>query len=245
MKTPLLQRLDASPFAKLGLAIIVFCLILGGWQAVGRYRAAHVTLPGGESRTGACSLWFIGSSSMHRWTSLDRDMAPWHAHNRGIDDATFADILPRFANAARDSKPAAIILYAGENDIASGVEVRAVIRDLARFLDLRNRMMGDVPVLILSMKPSPTRRSIFQSQILFNRAVQKLIEPLPLTHYADITTPLLKDGKLGDNYQADGVHMNPAGYRIWANVVRQRLSEVLPPATIDRCVRQGGAVPPP
>ncbi|WP_363737919.1 hypothetical protein [Sphingobium sp. LMA1-1-1.1] len=55
---------------------------------------------------------------------------------------------------------------------------------------------------------------------------------------------LLKDGKLGDNYQADGVHMNPAGYRIWANVVRQRLNDVLPPATIDRCVRQGGAVPP-
>ena len=54
----------------------------------------------------------------------------------------------------------------------------------------------------------------------------------------------LKDGKLCDNYQADGVHMNPAGYRIWANVVRQRLNDVLPPVTIGRCVRQGGAVPP-
>jgi len=32
--------------------------------------------------------------------------------------------------------------------------------------------------------------------------------------------------------------MNPAGYRIWANVVRQRLNDVMPPATIDRCVRQ-------
>ena len=235
MKTPLLQRLDASPFAKWGLAILVFCAIFGGWEAVGRYRAAHVTLPDDGPRQGACSLWFIGSSSMHRWTSLDRDMAPWDTHNRGIDDATFAEILPRFANAAKDHKPVAIILYAGENDIASGVGVRAVISDLGRFLDLRNRMMGDVPVLILSMKPSPTRRSIFKSQMLFNRATQQLVERVPLTHYADITTPLLKDGRMGDNYRADGVHMNPAGYRIWADVVRQRLNEVLPPGTVRRC----------
>ncbi|EPR18930.1 lysophospholipase [Sphingobium indicum IP26] len=237
MKTPLLQRLDASPLAKCGLAILIFCLIVGGWLAVGRYQAAHVTLPDEGARQGACSLWFVGSSSMHRWTSLSRDMAPWDARNRGMDDATFAEILPRFANAAKDNKPAAIILYAGENDIASGVEVRAVVHDLGRFLDLRNRMMGDVPVLILSMKPSPTRRSILGSQMLFNAAARRLIERVPLTYYGDITTPLLEGGKLGDNYRADGVHMNPAGYRIWAKVVRQRLDDILPPETVRRCAR--------
>ncbi|WP_257555162.1 GDSL-type esterase/lipase family protein [Sphingobium sp. CFD-2] len=236
MKTPLLQRLDASPFAKWGLAALIFCLIVGSWLAVGRYRAAHVTLPDDGPGPSACSLWFVGSSSMRRWTSLNRDMAPWKTHNRGIDDATFAEILPRFANAAQDSKPVAIILYAGENDIANGIEVRTVLRNLGRFLDLRNRMMGDVPVVILSMKPSPARRSIFKSQMLFNAAAQGLIERMPLTYYADITTPLLKDGKLGDNYRADGVHMNPAGYGIWAGVVRQRLNDVLPAETVRRCV---------
>lgn len=235
MKTPLLQRLDASPFAKFALAVLVFCVIVGGWLAVGRYRDARATLPNDDPRQSACSLWFVGSSSMHRWTSLSQDMRPWLAHNRGIDNATFAQILPRFANAGDDHKPVAIILYAGENDIANGIAVRTVIRDLAYFLDLRNRMMADVPVLVLSMKPSPTRRSIFQSQLLFNAAAERLIDRIPLTYYADITTPLLKDGKLGDNYRPDGVHMNPAGYRIWAEVVRQRLKQVLPPETVGRC----------
>jgi len=235
MKTPLLQRLDASPFAKIGLAILVFCLIFGGWLAAGHYRDARATLPNEDPRQSACSLWFVGSSSMHRWTSLSQDMTPWLAQNRGIDNATFADILPRFANTADEHKPVAIILYAGENDIANGIAVRAVVRELAHFLDLRNRMMNDVPVLVLSMKPSPTRRSSFPNQLLFNAAAQGLIDRIPLTYYADITTPLLQDGKLGDNYGPDGVHMNPAGYRIWAGVVRQRLDEILPPETVRRC----------
>ncbi|KKW93566.1 GDSL-type esterase/lipase family protein [Sphingobium chungbukense] len=236
MKTPLLQRLDASPVAKMGMAILIFCLIVGGWLALQHHREATATLPDDEQRQGDCSLWFVGSSSMHRWTSLNRDMAPWIAHNRGINDATYASILPRFANSAEDGQPVAIILYAGENDIANGVAVRTVVRDLARFLELRDRTMRDVPVLILSMKPSPTRRANFQDQQLFNAAAQRLIPHARLAYYADITTPLLKDGRTGDNYQPDGVHMNPAGYRIWAKVVRQRLKETLPPETLRRCV---------
>ncbi|WP_313804122.1 GDSL-type esterase/lipase family protein [Sphingobium sp.] len=235
MKTPLLQRLDASPVAKMAVAALVFGLMIGGWMAVSHFRESRVTLPDDEGRHGACSLWFLGSSSMHRWTSLHRDMAPWITHNRGIDNAVFAHILPRFANAGNDPRPEAIILYAGENDIANGVPVRTVIHELAHFLAMRSRMMGDVPVLVLSMKPSPTRWSNFRDQQLFNAAAQRLIAHVRQAYYADITAPLLENGRLGDNYRADGVHMNPAGYRIWAGVVRQRLREILPPGTLRRC----------
>ncbi|WP_150290194.1 GDSL-type esterase/lipase family protein [Sphingobium estronivorans] len=235
MGIPLLQRLDASPVAKLATATLIFCLIVGGWLAVQQYRQTTATLPDDEQRQGDCSLWFVGSSSMHRWVSLHRDMAPWVAHNRGIDNATFADLLPRFANSGADGRPVAIILYAGENDIANGVPVRSVIRQLGHFLDVRNQAMGDVPVLILSMKPSPKRRSSFANQQLFNAAAQRFIPHARLAYYADITTPLLKGGRLGDNYRPDGVHMNPAGYRIWAGVVRRRLNEILPPETVHRC----------
>ncbi|HKY82671.1 MAG TPA: GDSL-type esterase/lipase family protein [Sphingobium sp.] len=230
-----LERLERSPVAKMVMAAVIFCLVVGGWMAWRHYREANATLPGEASRAGPCSLWFVGSSSIHRWSSLDRDMAPWMAVNRGIDDATFAQILPRFANAADGPGPTAIVLYAGENDIAHGASARTVVRDLARFLDLRSRTVGNVPVLILSMKPSPGRWPNRREQKLFNAAAERLLPQLPLAYFADITGPLLKDGKLGDNYRADGVHMNPAGYRIWAGVVRQRLGEILPAATRARC----------
>lgn len=235
MRMPSLQRLDASPVGKMLLAVTIFCLITGGWMGYRRYQESIATLPSVRQQHGACTLWFVGSSSMHRWTSLGRDMAPWATHNRGIDDATYAQILPRFANAGDEVPPTAIILYAGENDIANGAPVRSVVHDLAAFLVLRDQMMPDVPVLVLSMKPSPGRWLIFPNQQLFNGAAQRLLPRMRMAYYTDVTTPLLKDGKLGDNYRADGVHMNPAGYRIWADIVRQRLAQILPEAARRRC----------
>lgn len=235
MRTSLLHRLETSPVGKTVFAALVFCLVLGGWMSVRYYREATATLPDDQTQQSSCSLWFVGTSSMFRWASLHDDMAPWIAHNRGINDATYADILPRFANSGGEARPAAIILYAGENDIARGVPVRTVIHDLAKFLEIRSRFMGDVPVIILSMKPSPTRWPNFQEQQIFNAAAQRLLPHVRSAYYADITTPLLKGGMLGDNYRPDGVHMNAGGYQIWAKVIRQRLREALSRETLHRC----------
>lgn len=227
---------DSPPLVKLTVALAVFGLILGGWVLAKRYRDATVILPDDGDRQGDCALWFVGSSSIYRWTSLDRDMAPWIAHNRGINSATYADILPRFAHIdAADGRPRAIILYVGENDIATGVPVRTVIRQLAAFLDLRRQKFGDLPVLILSMKPSPGRAVNLPDQRLFNAAAALLIPHMPATYYADVTSPLLENGKFGDNYQPDGVHMNAQGYRIWAGIVRHRLTQILPADTLRTC----------
>ncbi|MDI1294825.1 MAG: GDSL-type esterase/lipase family protein [bacterium] len=231
-----MQSLESSPLAKILMAVLIFACIIGGWRLYTHHRETGATLPDDHAQQGNCVLWFVGSSSIHRWTSLDRDMAPWIAHNRGINGATFADILPRFANVEpTDARPRAIILYVGENDIATGVPVRTTIRQLGAFLDLRSRKLGDVPVLILSMKPSPGRRANFHDQQLFNGAALRLIPHARQAYYVDITTPLLKDGKLGDNYQPDGVHMNGQGYRIWAGIVRQRLADILPRPIVNAC----------
>lgn len=230
-----MQRLD-SPLGKRLLALSIFCVTIGGWFAFTHYRDASQTLPDGQGREGPCALWFVGSSSIKRWTSLEQDMAPWVAHNRGINSATFNEILPRFANIEPGTpKPAAIILYAGENDLAGGRQVRPIFHDMARFLEMRTQLLGDVPVIILSMKPSPGRWAIFPQQQIYNDATRRLIPHMQNVHYADITTPLLKDGKLGDNYQPDKVHMNAAGYRIWADVVRARLKDILPEKTVKAC----------
>lgn len=230
-----LERLEKSRPAKAAMAIAIFCLIVGGWMGLQHHRETGARLPNAPQTAERCALWFVGSSSIHRWTSMKQDMAPWVAYERGIDDTGYAEILPRFANAGDDTKPAAIILYAGENDIAREVPVRTVVRNLAAFLETRDRIMPDVPVLVLSMKPSPGRWAHFPSQQLFNAAAQRLLPHMRDAHYVDITTPLLTDGRTGDNYRADGVHMNPAGYRIWARVVRQRLHEVLPDDVLRRC----------
>ncbi|WP_256869452.1 GDSL-type esterase/lipase family protein [Sphingobium lactosutens] len=231
-----MSKLD-TPLAKIAVPLLVFGAIFGGWKASQYYRQATATLPDAQPSDGDCMLWFVGSSSIHRWTSLDRDMTPWKVRNRGINSATLSDIIPRFANIrpAREGRPQAIILYVGENDIAESVPVRTVVRQLATLLDLRTHLLGDVPVLLLSAKPSPGRAKFLPDQRLFNLAAQRLIPHAQRVYYGDITTPLLVNGRMGDNYQPDGVHMNPRGYRIWVKVVRARLKDMLPSETINRC----------
>ncbi|MBZ9646490.1 GDSL-type esterase/lipase family protein [Sphingobium sp. 3R8] len=231
-----MRSIDSSPLAKLLTALLVFAVILVGWRLYGRYRESTATLPDNMAAAGNCTLWFVGSSSIHRWTSLDRDMAPWATENRGINSATLADILPRFANIKpREGRPRALIFYVGENDIAKGVPVRTVMRQLASLFDLRDRLLPDVPVLLLSAKPSPGRAAFLREQRLFNAAAQQFLPHMRVAYYGDITTPLFAGGVMGDNYQRDGVHMNARGYRIWAEVVRQRLRDILPPQVTHNC----------
>ena len=182
-----------------------------------------VILPDDGGRQGACALWFIGSSSMHRWSGLRQDMSPWVAHNRGINGALYPEIIAGFRRAA-EAAPSALILYAGENDIAAGVPIPSVIEGLADFLDLRSKRMAHVPVFLLSMKPSPGRWQFYPQQQQFNRAAAKLIARYPDVTMVDTTTPMLVEGKPGGFYREDGVHMNPAGYDIWARTVKAALA---------------------
>ncbi len=226
------KRLSARG-ANIITSMLTFVMIFGGWLAFQAYRENQRPLPDNRTEQGICNLWFIGSSSIAHWSDLRRDMAPWNAHNRGIVDALYPEILKRFVH-TQDTPPVAIILYAGENDIVVGRPVQTIMRDLASFLTQSRDRFGDLPVLVLSMKPSPARWRHFPKQQQFNDAARTLLKSYPSAHYIDITTPLLKDGRTQDNYVADGIHMNAAGYGIWSGVIRPRLKQILPAET-QRC----------
>lgn len=230
---------------KILFGVAVFLAIIGGWIAFNAYSPRNVDLPDDQSRPANCMLWFIGSSSIHRWDSLSRDMAPWGAHNRGIEGATFDDIIPGFETIQpSEGRPTAIILYAGENDIARGIDVPTVVQQLKAFIAIRDRILKDVPIFILSAKPSPGRREYLAQQSRYNEEVKILAAKFPDIHYVDVTSPLLIDGKMGPNYQSDDIHMNDNGYHIWATVLRQRLDEVLPRSIVDNCGGRGKVIRP-
>lgn len=225
-----------SRWSKWLIAVITFAVVMIGAKYLGLLSSDMSRLPDDRPASGRCMLWFVGSSSIHRWSTLDTDMRPWAAHNRGIEGATLDEIVPLFAKvSSSEGRPVAIILYAGENDIAFGQDHRAVLRNLARFAVAKERLYRGVPLFVLSMKPSPGRVANFSEQQRYNAAARLLAPRLPDTIYVDITTPLLKDGMPRTHYQADGIHMTPTGYAIWAKVVRGALDRSLPPSVLRDC----------
>jgi hypothetical protein len=69
--------------SKLLIAVVAFATVLGGWIG-GRFLITmHTPLPDAGGQQGRCVIWFVGSSSIHRWTTLAADIAPWITHNCG------------------------------------------------------------------------------------------------------------------------------------------------------------------
>lgn len=227
------------------VAFATFAAIVGGWttsQQAGTAREAARVAASPLPTTGpdvehGCTLWFVGSSSMHNWQTLARDMAPWTARNRGIAGATMDEITRRFGNEPRGEPPRAIVYYAGENDIAFGGTAEESVAGLKGFIAAKRKRMGQVPMFVLSLKPSPTRWGDRPAQQAYNREVRRIAEAAADITYVDIVPRLLVNGQPGAFYIDDGIHMNAAGYVQWAQAVSAALPDALPRDLVRRCTR--------
>ena len=67
---------------------------------------------------GQGSIVFVGSSSFTLWSSLEADMAPLPAVNRGFGGALIDDVVRYADRIVVPYQPSAVVLFAGTNDIA-------------------------------------------------------------------------------------------------------------------------------
>lgn len=234
----------AATFGKVALALGVFAAVMFGWQQIqGRNMQAlanSLPLPN-ETEQDGCAVWFVGSSSMRRWDSLQRDMRPWSAHNRSIGGATLDEIGTRFSNEENPQPPQAVVFYAGENDLAFGVPVKTAVSRFETFMRNKTERLGDVPVFFVSIKPSPTRWANRPLQAEFNDAVGKIARARADLYYVDTVSRFLTNGRLGDNYAEDGLHLNDHGYTILASSIRRALGTRLPAKLVRHCSRTEAA----
>jgi hypothetical protein len=226
--------------AKLLFGVAVFTATVGGWAAVQHRNAMHTPLPDAGGRQGACALWFVGSSSFARWSTIGTDMGPWIVHNRGVGGAFLPELIQRFANEGPVTPPQAIVFYAGDNDIAKGKDPATAAREFREFVAVKMARMPDVPMLTLSVKPSPKRWAMRPVQHVYDVAMQQTAARTPNLLFVDATSGLLVNGRPGPFFIEDGIHMNAVGYRVWAAVVRTALLEALPRTVVEQCTSRHG-----
>lgn len=244
-ETGALRRAGRSPvvtaIGKACVALAVFASIFGGWlfvvQSRAATRAAAARLPG-YAAADACAVWFVGSSSIHKWTTLETDMAPWPARNRGVNGALMPELLQMMRNEPHGTPPRAIIFYAGENDIAHGASAADDIGNLRAFLTLTRRRWGNVPVAIVSLKPTPTRWGNLPEQTAFNTAARDIAARMPSVTFVDVVPSFLVNHRPGPFYVDDGIHLNPAGYTQLTRAIRPMVQTMAPLDAAGRCDRR-------
>lgn len=216
---------------KLILTCCAFVLFVGMASAQVQHRFADdvATIKSYDKiyETQPNSILFLGSSSIRKWTHLQEAFGAYQVLNRGIGGAVIDDIT-FFANDLIFAyQPRQIVLYVGENDLPNASEKADTIlqKTVTLFKAIRGKL-PNVPIVYISMKPSPSRDEYQQKCAQVNTLIRNFLAGQPNTSFVDVFTPMLKNGKSRPElFVGDRLHMKAEGYAIWEKAVKPYLKK--------------------
>lgn len=175
-------------------------------------------------------ILFYGSSSIRKWETLPQDFPGRPVLNRGFGGSRFPDAIYFFEKLVVPYQPRQVFLYEGDNDIAAGATPQEVYASFLEFEKLmrQNKKQRRVPVVFLSIKPSPSRWALYPRMQEANALIRQYIEQHPKRlKFVDVSTPMLGPNSKPrpELYVADSLHMTRAGYELWTRVVAPYLKK--------------------
>ena len=173
------------------------------------------------------TILFTGSSSIRFWNSLEKDMKPLKVLNRGFGGAHISHVIHHFDDIVRPYSPKAIVFFCGTNDLTALKTPEETLNDFKKFLDLVRNEFGTIKVYMIGIKPSVDRLYLDEEERVFNNSISFLAKEDPYLEYINVWDLMLnEDGtRMPDLYVEDGLHMNPKGYEIWTQLVRESLNK--------------------
>ena len=171
-------------------------------------------------------LFFYGSSSIRLWNSIYDDFVDYEPINLGFGGSSLAACTWYFERIFSQHIPQAIIIYAGENDLADGRHPEEIILFLERLIDkIRLKFKYNIPITYISIKPSFARWYLKDSIVYTNKLAKELEEKYSDFHFINVYNQMLNiEGKPNPLYfEADGLHMNKLSYELWNNILKANL----------------------
>jgi lysophospholipase L1-like esterase len=164
---------------------------------------------------------FVGSSSIRLWTNLPASIQNRPVLNRGFGGSRFKDLLRFFNRVVLPYGPSVVVVYEGDNDLADGQTPAEIAQDLAVFLERAETELRGTSILLLTVKPSPSRVHLLEAQSEFNRRLKILAQSRQHVRVIDVASPLLdSQGKPDPRFfAADRLHLNAEGYEAWRKPV--------------------------
>lgn len=176
--------------------------------------AAHPHQAGG--------VLFVGSSSIRFWSDLEDQFANLPVVlNRGFGGSQLSDCVGNLSRLVLPYRPRAVLVYAGDNDLAAGVAPREVLRRFDAFVRGVHAELPFTKIVFISVKPSPLRAALMPEIRATNDLVRDYASRADDVEYADVFTPMLDDsGKpRRELFRADRLHLNAEGYALWKSVI--------------------------
>jgi len=174
-------------------------------------------------------ILFVGSSSIRLWTNLPSSYQGKTVLNRGFGGSTYRDLLRYFNRVVLPYGPSVMVVYEGDNDLADGRNPAEIAQDLGLFLDRALTELRGTSVVLLTVKPSPSRSHLMEVQMEFNARLKRIAQSRKGVVVAEVGPPLLDAQGRPDPrfFAADRLHLNAAGYEAWRKPVFDAIDSCL------------------
>jgi lysophospholipase L1-like esterase len=160
---------------------------------------------------------------MANWKTVRKDLEPLTVFNLGIGGSQMSHAAEIFIpQLAIPSKPRAVLLYEGSNDLNAGDSPRNILVHFQKLHQSLHEALPETRLYVLGIVPSPGKRFERWTAIQEANALLKAeCERQPWIKFFDTTTPLIgPDGQpRPECFLPNDPHMTPRGYETWASVI--------------------------
>ncbi len=173
-------------------------------------------------------ILFVGSSSIRLWKDLEQHFPDYAVINRGFGGSTLLDLQRYLPDIVLPYQPRQVVIYSGENDIAMNkINAQEVLARFKVVFDGIRQALPNANITFISIKPSPSRARFLPITTEANALIKAFLKDKPHTNFVDIYSLMLdKQGKPQPRlFVADSLHMNSAGYEIWARALAPYLTD--------------------
>lgn len=170
------------------------------------------------------AIVFTGSSSIVYWGSLVNDMKPLTVINRGFGGSEYSDVNHYADRIVITYHPAAVVVYAGDNDLASPGRktAQSVAQDVQQFVQIVHSKLPETWIYVLAIKPSILRWQRWPEMKQANQLIQDFLRTQDHAAFIDVASAMLdQHGRLSEDlFVADGLHPSAKCYALWTSLIK-------------------------
>jgi beta-glucosidase len=202
----------------------------GGWQDRHQSFNRRVAEVGEKAQ-----VIFIGDSITQGWEGAGKEVwaryyAPRNAVNLGIGGDRTQHVLWRLDNGnLQGLKPKAAVVMIGTNNSNGEDNTPGQIADgVAAIVKKLRDKLPDTKVLLVAIFPRSENFSAQRGKLLqVNQVIRKLADGKDV-FWMDFGHRLVtSEGLIPRTLMPDFLHLSPAGYKLWAEAIENRLSSIL------------------
>jgi lysophospholipase L1-like esterase len=194
----------------------------GRWeQDIAAFEAADRVAPPPKGE-----VVFVGSSTIRIW-DLAASFPDVKATNRGFGGSEMADSTRYVDRIVVPYAPRVVVVYAGDNDIMGTTSEQIAIA-FEQFVRAVHAKLPATRIVYIGIKPSPLRWAQVDRMRSANVVIEQFCQRDDRLAFVDVDHAMLgwDEKPRPDLYQADGLHLTPAGYQILNMLVRPFLGPV-------------------